>query len=172
MTRHSIAPGSATPAGAVGRYRDRIYDDTRHDPYQATGKYAEPTHCGTCGAVFHRGRWQWGGAQPDSRVVLCPACRRTRERLAAGELTLEGPFVASHRADLLGLVRNEAECERGDHPMHRVLGITETDDCIVVSTTDIHLPRRIGEALKRAYDGELELTFGKDDYTVRAHWQR
>jgi hypothetical protein len=172
MTRHAIAPGSSTPADTVGRYRDRIYDDPRHDPYQAAGKYTEPTHCGTCGAVFHRGRWQWGGVQPGSHVVSCPACNRVRDRLPAGELTLEGPFVAAHRADLLGLVRNEAEREAKEHPLHRVLAIAENDESVIVRTTDIHLPRRIGEALKRAWDGELELVFGENEYVVRAHWER
>jgi len=28
---------------------------------------------------------------------------------------------------------------------------------LVISTTDIHLPRRIGEALKRAFHGELAM---------------
>jgi hypothetical protein len=33
-------------------------------------------------------------------------------------------------------------------------------------------PRRIGEALERAHDGDLTLDFGADAYEVRAHWQR
>lgn len=172
MTRHAVPPGSTTPAEAVGRYRDRIYDSPRHDPYQAEGKFREPTHCGACGAVYHRGRWQWSAAQPESRVVTCPACNRIRDRLPAGVLTLEGPFVAAHRAELLGLVRNEAEREGHEHPLHRLLGIAENDESVVVRTTDIHLPRRIGEALKRAWDGELDIEFGEDEYIVRAHWLR
>jgi hypothetical protein len=27
---------------------------------------------------------------------------------------------------------------------------------VVINTTDIHLPRRIGEAVKRAFHGEIE----------------
>ncbi len=42
----------------------------------------------------------------------------------------------------------------------------------MVSTTDIHLPRRIGEALKRAYDGMLELDYDEDGYFLRASWTR
>ena len=40
-----------------------------------------------------------------------------------------------------------------------------------VSTTDIHLPQRIGEALKRAYDGEFDMHYGHDEYRVRV-WRR
>ena len=172
MTKN-IRPGQPGPAaGTVTRYRDRIYDDKRHDPYEASGKYAEPTHCGTCGALFHRGRWQWGAAQPASHATTCPACRRIADALPAGEIVLEGPFVAGHRDELLGLVRHEGERERTEHPMHRVIATTAEGERIVVTTTDVHLPRRIGEALERAWDGKLDLRFGHDEYSVRAVWRR
>jgi len=41
-----------------------------------------------------------------------------------------------------------------------------------VTTTDIHLPRRIGEALVSAYDGALDLTYDEDGYFLRANWHR
>jgi hypothetical protein len=40
----------------------------------------------------------------------------------------------------------------------------------VISTTDIHLPRRIGEALKRAFHGELDMHFDEAGYFVRVDW--
>ena len=39
MTRTTTTPPSLAPRGSDRRYRDRIYDDPRHDPYQAKGKY-------------------------------------------------------------------------------------------------------------------------------------
>ncbi len=160
-----------SPARAA-RYRDRIFDDKRHDPYQRPGKYAEPTRCGDCGAVYHKGRWQWGEAPERARADACPACRRIQDRLPAGALVLEGPFLAAHRAEILRLIRNEAEHERAEHPLHRIMHIDEPGERIEVSTTDIHLPQRLGEALKRAYDGELTVQYGHDEYSVRARWQR
>jgi hypothetical protein len=168
-TQRTAARG---PAGTPARYRDRIYDDTRHDPYQASGKYVEPTRCGTCGLVFHRGRWQRGEAPVKSHVTPCPACRRIHDKLPAGVLTLAGDFVAAHRAELVHLVRNEAEREGADHPLHRIMALDEAGAPVVVTTTDIHLPRRIGEALKHAYDGELHIEFGADEYRVRIDWRR
>jgi len=42
----------------------------------------------------------------------------------------------------------------------------------VVPTTDIHLPQRIGRALERAYDAELDVRYGEDEYVVRVRWHR
>lgn len=42
---------------------------------------------------------------------------------------------------------------------------------IDIATTNVHLPRRIGEALKRAHDGELDVTFGHDEYSAPVHWK-
>jgi hypothetical protein len=172
LTRRTPTPTPQTPAGGVTRYRDRIFDAKRHDPYQAAGKYAEPTRCGTCGAAFHHGRWQWASAPQAGHIALCPACQRIRDKLPAGEITLEGAFVHAHRAELVQLVRNEAEHEGKEHPLHRIMQLDEDADRVWVSTTDIHLPQRIGEALKRAYDGELQVHYGHDEYSVRVHWRR
>ena len=48
----------------------------------------------------------------------------------------------------------------------------ERGDAIDITTTDIHLPRRIGEAVKRAHDGALTIDFGKDAYEIRVRWER
>ncbi|HTQ00201.1 MAG TPA: BCAM0308 family protein [Casimicrobiaceae bacterium] len=171
MNRKST-PSPATPPGRLERHGARILDDARHDPYQAQGKLAEPTRCGTCGAVYHRGRWQWIEATQGTRSSDCPACRRVHDGLPAGWLTIEGSYVGPRRADLVALARHQAEQERSEHPLHRIMNVAEDADRIEITTTDIHLPRRIGEALKRAHDGELRIDYGKDSYEVRVHWQR
>jgi hypothetical protein len=144
----------------------------RSDPYHDKGKYREPTVCGDCRAVFHGGRWTWAEPLPGAVEARCPACRRIREKMPAGTLVLEGPFVEAHRSDLVHLIRNEAERERSEHPLHRIMEISEGPARISVATTDIHLPQRIGEALERAYDGEFAVRYGQDEYTVRATWRR
>ena len=35
MSRRAQQPTTASPAGTVTRYRDRIFDDKSHDPYQS-----------------------------------------------------------------------------------------------------------------------------------------
>lgn len=105
-------------------------------------------------------------------AAVCPAWRRTRDKLPAGSLILEGPFVAAHGTELIRIAHNEAEHERLEHPLNRIMQIDEHEGRIEISTTDIHLPQRIGEALKRAHHGKLTMQYGKDAYSVRLHWQR
>jgi len=172
LARRRATPTPLTPPGHLKRYRSRIFDDQRHDPYQPAGKYPEPTQCSQCGVVYHGGRWRWGDAPKGARSEVCPACRRTHDKLPAGSLILEGAFVAAHRSELIAIIHNEAEHERVEHPLNRIMQIDEHGGRIEVSTTDIHLPQRMGETLKSAYGGKLTLQYGKDEYSVRAHWQR
>ena len=46
--------------------------------------------------------------------------------------------------------------------MQRIIAIEKTKQGTVVTTTDIHLARGIGEALHHAYQGELEFHFNPD----------
>lgn len=172
MTRRHLAPVPDTLRGSVTRYRDRILDDLRHDPYQAKGKYTEPTVCAGCGAICERGRWKWGDAPVGAHHATCPACARTRDMLPAGFVTLSGEFFNAHRAELLHLARNTAENERSEHPLHRIMNVVETPAVAVITTCDVHSARRIGEALERAYDGDLEMRFAEDEYSVRVNWRR
>ena len=52
------------------------------------------------------------------------------------------------------------------------MGIESQPECLVISTTDTHLPRRIGAELKHAYQGELELHYDQDEQFVRVTWTR
>lgn len=171
MSKHR-SPTPDTPHGGVERHGARVFDAKEHDPYQAAGKYREPAVCEACGATFHKGRWQWGAAEAGAHKVVCPACRRTREQLPAGTLTIEGAYFAAHRHDVLHLVRNEAEHERREHALHRIMAIDEGKESAVVTTTDVHLPQRIARALERAHQGELDVRYGEDEYSVRVRWHR
>ena len=144
--------------------RDRILD-----PYQAQQKLQEPTACRECGAVYHHGRWQWGPTPAGAHEDLCPACRRIHDGLPAGTVTLHGD-IAQQKNEITGLARNEETAEKGEHPLNRIINIEETDEGLVITTTDIHLPRRIGKALKRVFRGELDMHFDEAGYSVRIDW--
>lgn len=171
MSRRTPLRTPDTPPGGATRYRDRIFDSKRHDPYAPAGKYTEPTRCSECGAVYHRGRWQWAHAQEGAATKICPACHRIADNLPAGVVILEGAFVSNHRSELLGIVRNEADHERGEHPMHRIMRVDEYADRVEIATTDIHLPQRIGEAIRRAHHGDLRVEYAEDEYNVRVCWR-
>ena len=169
MTQRSGSDPTAK-AGQFDRHGARILDAVRHDPYEPRAKLV-PTRCGTCGAVFRAGRWRWnddGAAEPGT----CPACRRIADHMPAGRVTLHGPYVAEHRDEICNIVRREGELERAEHPMHRLVDVRAHDDVVDVTTTDVHLPRRIGTALERAHDGELQIDFREDAYEIRVAWRR
>ncbi len=150
------------------RIRERV-----HDPYKTRLKLPDPTICPECGAVFHKGRWQWSAHPPaDANEETCQACNRIKDRYPAGTVTLTGGFVDGHGDEILQLIRNQEALEKGERPLHRIMAIDKAPGEIVVSTTDIHLPRRIGEAVQRAFNGELDFTYEEEAYFLRVNWAR
>lgn len=142
------------------------------DPYER--QEAEGTVCPQCGAAFQGGRWSWA-SQPKAHAAaeqLCAACRRTNDHFPAGVVTLRGGFAREHRAEIIATARHQEELEKTEHPMNRIMGVEEDEDGLRILTTDIHLPRRIGETIKRTWRGELDLQFEEDGYFVRVNWTR
>ena len=54
----------------------------------------------------------------------------------------------------------------------RIIAIESTDNENLITTTDIHLARDLGEALHHACGGELEFHYNEDQKLLRVHWQR
>jgi hypothetical protein len=152
--------------------RDRLIRERVHDPYKARGKLPDPAVCPQCGAVYETARWHWGPRPEGAAEHLCQACHRTNDKYPAGELTIAGGFVAAHRDEILNLARNQEALEKGEHPLHRIMDIEEAPDGFLIRTTDIHLPRRIGEALFRAFEGDLDFHYEEEEYFIRVRWTR
>jgi hypothetical protein len=87
-------------------------------------------------------------------------------------VTLRGDFDREHREEMIHLARHQEAAEKEEHPLNRIISIEDDAHGVVINTTDIHLPRRIGEAVKRAFHGEIEDHFEKDGYFVRVTWSR
>ena len=67
--------------------------------------------------------------------------------------------------------RCEAAEKRG-HPLERIMDIKADGAGVLVTTTGAHLAHRIGDALKRAYKGELDSRYLKADKLLRVKWSR
>jgi NMD protein affecting ribosome stability and mRNA decay len=161
-----------TPASGPRRRRiaGRAQQDHLLDPYQGHKKLRQGTACPQCGAVFHAGRWQWGATPEGAAAQLCAACRRINDRFPAGIATFRGDLDARRRTEIRQLAQHQEEVEKREHPLNRIMSIEETPEAIVINTTDIHLPRRIAEAVQRALHGAITAHFEEDGYFLRIEW--
>lgn len=152
--------------------KDHRVQGPTDDAYRSRGKLPDPTVCPTCGAVYHEGRWTWAERPAEAHQDTCPACHRTHDRYPAGFVTVSGPFLGTHHDEILNVARNEEKTAKAEHPLRRIMAIEEHPDRLVITTTDTHLPRRIGEALSHAYHGTLDLKYADEDQLIRVNWTR
>ncbi|MBS1188849.1 MAG: hypothetical protein H6R10_641 [Rhodocyclaceae bacterium] len=166
MSKHSKATGFHPVR------HNRLIEEYRHDTYKTRGKPAEPAVCPVCGVVFHDGRWQWLPRPAQAEPETCPACHRIADQFPAGFVQLSGDFLADHDQEVMQLVNHTASEESGRHPLERIMATTAADGGLLITTTGIHLARRLGEALHHAYQGELEFHYNEDEMLLRVHWRR
>lgn len=152
--------------------RDRLMQEKRHDTYKEEKKWPEPTACTECNAVYIGGRWTWDVPPDQANKVLCPACQRISANYPAGNLELKGSFFQKHHEEMLNLIRNEEAQEKGEHPLERIMEIADKGSHTEITTTGVHIARRIGEAVSRAYKGELSFTYSDGEKSIRVLWER
>jgi hypothetical protein len=157
---------------SLGKRRDMNYHPELTDTYQNRGKKTGPMVCTACGAFYQAGRWSWEKAPPGTDRTFCPACRRVRDKYPAGTLELSGAFLALKRQEIESLIRHEEEAESKEHPLERIIATSEERERTLVTTTGIHLARRLGEALTRAYQGKIAVHYGEGERDVRITWSR
>lgn len=160
--RESTHSAASTPRG-----NRRIHEERE-------GKHPELAACPQCRASYRNGRWTWEAPPVGSYDLLCPACEQIREDYAGGELRLEGAFVAAHRDEIEGLLRNVEEREKSEHPLKRIMSIRPDGDAVVVRVTDAKLVTQLGHAVDRAYNGALELppSTAEQSELARGRWRR
>lgn len=166
MSRHS----KATAFHPVRH--DRLLEERDYDPYRSGQKYSEPTLCPQCSAVYQAGRWQWMAPPPVAQAVMCPACRRIADAMPMGFVQLSGPYFLRHQDELMHLLKNEARQEESEHPLERIMACIDESVGILITTTGFHLARRLGDALRHAHQGELDLNYNSAEDTLRVYWRR
>lgn len=150
--------------------RDRLLVEPSHDPTRPQQKLSDPTVCPDCGACFREGRWTWRPGPADAPRKLCSACQRIREGYPAGFVSIRGAFARARQEEIMRLVRNTEEREKGEHPINRILDVLDSEEELLIRTTEVHLARAIGSALHSAYQGNLDLQYDED--VVRVSWIR
>ena len=165
------APNKNSDYVRKGR-KDRLLRELVHDPYMSKRKLPEPTVCPECGAVFRKAKWEWAERPENANEELCPACQRVRDKVPAGYLSLSGKFLSQHKDEIMNLVHNVEDREKTAHPLKRIMEIEEQKDGVLITLTDSHLTRGIGEAVNKAYQGDLDFKYTDEDTLLRVTWTR
>lgn len=153
--------------------RGRLLKEKIHDAYRLDHKLAQPTVCPRCHAAYEHGRWRWAAPVAGAHKQICPACHRIEDDYPAGTVTLEGDYLAAHASDIEHLVLNEEARAKAEHALERIMKFDRTHATAwVITTTDLHLARRIGEAVHRAHRGDLDFHYNAADPTLRVFWSR
>ena len=152
--------------------KDRLIREKRHDVHPTRGDWPEPTTCTQCGAVYTKGRWAWEERPPNANDTVCPACRRIASNYPAGFVEIKGRFYREHQDEIHNLIKNVEAQQKAARPLERLMNIAENPDHTLVTTTGIHIARRIGESLARAYQGELSFQYADGEKRIRVFWKR
>ena len=152
---------------------DRNIKQKGHDPYIEGRKYPEGIQCPECHAVYLGGRWVW----PEKSVTsgepyLCSACRRIRDDFPAGVVYIAGSYLKRHRKEIENLIQKIVKEAKERSPLKRIIDIRKEKDGLCVRLTDDHLARHIGDAIHRAYKGDLQVKYSDEEKFVRLYWHR
>lgn len=150
--------------------------DTEKDPYLPKLSTGGMAFCGKCGAIYKGKRWSLSpvAAAPDKKAVkvLCPACRKIKDRFPGGFVTIKGSFLKAHKQEMLNLIRNKELRACYLNPLERIIKITEKNKEIEIQTTTEKLAQRIGQMLKKTFSGNVEYKWSSDVKLARVLWNR
>ena len=150
--------------------RRNLAEFDANDLYAPHCDPGETAICTECHALYERRHWFfdeeayfYASTQPDTHKVLCPACHKIRDRYAEGQVTL--------RASAFLIIQNEEVRAKGVNPLERIIAITESDEGMVVTTTNEKLAQRIGRTLKSTYHGQTTYHWSEPKM-LTVEWQR
>jgi len=151
---------------------DRLLNKRFFDSYKMDKKISEPAYCPSCHAVYLNGRWQWKDKPREAKNIICSACHRKKDNYPAGTLLIKGSFLGDHIEQIINTIHNEEHRESSEHPMNKIINESYEENIITVDTTDIHLPVRIGKALKKSFGGKLKINYAENENRVHVNWNR
>jgi hypothetical protein len=121
-----------------------------------------------CGLFHHRGAWHLGPPPlVELREATCPSCKRIRRGRPGGTLKIPPRFLGSLR-EIVNLIYNCERRERAEHPLERLVNIRDESGGLRVTTTGVHLARRIARSLAHRFHEKPRMRFGagKDELVV------
>lgn len=152
---------------------DKNIKEKGHDPYSEVRKHTEGAYCPECRAVYQGGRWVWPeGPTPLREPLLCSACRRIRDDFPAGEVFLSGNYLIKHKKEIENLIHKLVKEAKERSPLKRMMDIKQENKGLRVTLTDDHLARHIGDAIYRAYKGDMRIKYSDEQKFLRLYWRR
>lgn len=143
------------------------------EPYLPKRGLQEGTTCKGCGIIYHNKRWQMETAGlPHNAETLCPACQRMEDHNPAGVVTLSGPYLASHKEEILNTISQEEAKHRQKNPLGRIMEISDDHGEITVTTTEDKLAQKLGREIYKSQRGELHYKWSHEQRMVRVEWNR
>ncbi|MEJ5330385.1 MAG: BCAM0308 family protein [Desulfobaccales bacterium] len=174
--------------GRMGRYQERKWSGEKGKKFGHAGRTEDPympaegqeaSLCTSCRALYQNKRWFFDekmaarlAGTDQVREVICPTCRKIKDRYAEGVLTLSGEFFNERREEILGLVEKEAAKVAARSVDDRIIQIIPEGDKVVVETTTEKLAQHLGRTLYRAYKGDLDFRWSEMNRFVRVYWKR
>jgi hypothetical protein len=129
--------------------------------------------CPDCGVVYRKGRWCWTEHHANGESLRCPACQRIQDGNPAGYLTIYGDFYDRHLIEMDQMLNHILNREKKEHPLKRLISrVKNPDGSWLLTFTEPHLAVQLGDQLKRAYDGHLDIDYQEAAYEVRVRWGR
>lgn len=149
------------------------------DPYLPKLNHGETAVCTRCHALYQRRHWFFdeeafkrAAVQTHTHHVTCPACKKIADNYPEGEVLLRGSFLQMHRDEIMRLLSNEEERAKGLNPLERIVRMTDGSGGLLVTTTNEKLAQRIGRALHKAYQGDVQYKWSADTRYLRVEWHR
>jgi NMD protein affecting ribosome stability and mRNA decay len=153
--------------------------DNASDPYLFSEVINGMAVCKKCHAIFNNKRWTLDEDLYNEKIgqkgtckVVCPACRKVKDKFPGGIIRLKGGFLADHKDEILHLIKNEEQRAKGFNPLERIMSIHDIKSGIEITTTNEKLAQRIGKRLQKAYQGRVYYKWSDDTKLLRAEWER
>jgi hypothetical protein len=110
--------------------------------------------------------------QGKTKYTTCPACVAIKLDSPEGIVQLSGDFLASHKQEVVNLVRGVENRQVKGNPLDRIISIKQDGGQLTITATKKELAVAIGKELRRAFKGSLKIRWARDEDFVRIEWER